>query len=557
MLTLLLTLAASLFATARLQTYLQVYQQEEYDTPRFFAWMLEKRAADKWATLGLLLGSFILLLPTTMHPAYPLFAAAWLGWRLRQEPSPTQTGKKPLVPTPRANRLWWLASALATIPLAFIATQTHGLTQAIALIAFIQTIPLWLAAANLLLWPLQFYQNQQYLAECTTLLQRLNPLTIGLTGSFGKTSTKYILNHILSSHKPTLMTPGSTNTPLGIARIVREQLQPHHSYFIAEMGAYGPGSIARLCKLAPPKISAITAVGDAHYERFKSLAAVAQTKFEISQFQDFSPQTQGNLCVLAIDGIPPEHWQPRVSQNSTRFLLVSQNAEHIRGPHDFHITQATQTPQGLKLTIRHAGVETTFQTPLFGMQQVGNLGVAFALATQLGLAKKAIAAAMASVPAAPHRLNVKREGTQTVIDDSYNSNPKGFAAALEVLELVAQSREANQGSARRSDSYRAGGQAANRKILITPGMVELGTLHATEHAKLGQLAAQKANIILAVNPTRIPTFLQAAQTQNQAQVIPVATLAAARQWLQANGQPHDVILIENDLPDRYESRWTL
>lgn len=539
----LLTLAASLFATQRLQTYLHFYQQEEYDSPRFFKWIAEKRALDKWATLGLLIGLPIFAFIGPMHDAFALFATFWLLWRLRQEPNPTKSGKKPLVLTPRARNIWLLSAILATGALVLIVTHLHGLTQALVLIAFIQTLPLPLTLANLLLWPIQNYQNKQYLAECTTLLQRLNPTTIGLTGSFGKTSTKYILNHILSSQKPTLMTPGSTNTPLGIARIVREQLQPHHAYFIAEMGAYGPGSIARLCKLTPPKISAITAVGDAHYERFKTLAAVAQTKFEISQFEVFSPQTQGNLCVLAIDGIPAEHWQPRVQQHPTRFLLVTQNPEHIRGPHDFLIQKAEQTPTGLKLTIQHANESTTFQTPILGLQQVGNLGVAFALATQLGLSKKAAAAAMASVPAAPHRLNVKREGTQTVIDDSYNSNPKGFSAALEVLNLVAQPTKTTKGA---------------RKILITPGMVELGTLHDAEHAKLGTLAAQTANVILAINPTRIPTFIEAAQKAGTlAQIIPLPTLNDAKNWLQAHGQPNDVILIENDLPDRYESRWNL
>jgi UDP-N-acetylmuramoyl-tripeptide--D-alanyl-D-alanine ligase len=422
----------------------------------------------------------------------------------------------------------------------------------LGLAALIQAAPLLLILASLLLRPLQLWRNRGYLKGASATLARLNPAIIGITGSFGKTGTKYVLGHILGAHAPVLATPGSVNTPLGIAGVVKDQLQPHHAYFVAEMGAYGPGSIARLCRLAPPAISCITAIGPAHYERFKSLATVAAAKFEIAT----ATHAKGGACVLNVDGIAAEFWQPRVAANPGGYVLVGSNPAHLR-PDDFLIENVVETTSGLALTIRHGGVATPLRAPVYGLAQAGNLAVAFAMAVRLGLAKPAIAAAMATAPAAPHRLNVQKQGGQVVIDDSYNANPAGFGAALHTLTLLAEGKR--------------------RRVLATPGVVELGTLHAETHARLGNLAAQNADVILAIAPGRMPTFTQAVkvawglaaqpplataggpgwQATGGQVLVECATLAAARAWLAANPGSADVILIENDLPERYEARWQL
>lgn len=519
--------ALTAFCTVRLRTYLHPFQQEEYDPHRLYLWWIEKRAFDKWATLGLL-PTIALTAYAPTRPFAQAVAAAYLALRAAVEPNPLKKAKKPLVMTVRARSIWTVSSLLA---FAIAAITTPFILAAIVLIQF---LPALLAMATLLLSPFQARQNARYLKEAHGILKRLNPTTVGITGSFGKTSTKYILGHILAAYKPTLMTPGSVNTSLGIARVVREQLQPQHAYFLAEMGAYGPGSIARLCHLAPPTLTCITAIGNAHYERFKSLENVAKAKFEIAE----AAQHNGGRTVLSIDGIPTHLWQHEVNASPMSYRLVSTHTQHLREG-DFHIIQAEQTGKGLALTIRHSGEDTTFQTPLFGAAQIGNLGTAFALAVELGVPKKTIARAMATVPAAPHRLAVRQDGPLTTIDDSYNANPAGFASALEVLTLIA----------------RADGQN-RRRVLVTPGMVELGAQHAEQHTRLGKLAAAHAEVILAINPSRMPTFIEGALT-GVAEVVEVPTLAAARKWMEKNGQPNDVILIENDLPDRYESGWKL
>ncbi len=532
--------STSLFGSYRLRTYLHPFQQEEYHPARFLTWWKEKRAADRYASLGLLIAApFGLVQPL----APTLTAALWLAYRTRQEPDPTRSGKKPLALTTRARHIWLLASlltlpAVVALAVAPAVGAISGAVQVLLLVLHIQTLPLYLILANAVLRPLQIRQNRRYITEAHTLLTRQSPTVVGLTGSFGKTSTKYLLNHILATHAPTLATPGSVNTPLGIARVVREHLQPSHTYLLAEMGAYGPGSIAGLCQLAPPNIACITAVGDAHYERFKSLETVAQAKFEIAE----ATLARGGLCILNTDGIPDALWQPRVAQNPQSYRLVSTRPGVLREG-DTLLSDITPTPQGLSLSLTRNGINTAIHTPLFGQVQAGNIAVAFALAAELGLKPAAIAAALRTAQPAPHRLHVQRNGPGILIDDAYNANAKGFTTALETLTLLAQAES-----------------PPRRRILVTPGLVELGTAHAATHAEVGRLAAQHADIILAIHPSRIPTFVQAARQaaqQSGAQVHTLPSLAAAKTWLAEHSLPTDTILLANDLPDRYESRWTL
>ncbi len=517
------------FAALRLRTYLHYFQQEEYDFRRFLSWWWAARAYDRWASVGLL----VMLPFAAVQPAATgLMAGAWLLWRLRQEPDPTKVGKKPLVLTPRATQLWLLAGVACAPVVASLALllPAEPLVGLLATVAGIQIIPLALNTANLLLKPWQAYSNKLYLREATALLARLNPTIISLSGAFGKTSTKYFLHAILQAHAPTLLSPGSTNTALGLARIVRERLQPHHQYFLAEMGAYKVGSIAKLCQLFPPDACATTAIGPAHLERFGSVAKVAEAEFEVVH----ATVARGGPVVLSIDCIPPELWQPLVAKYPG-IRLVSATKAYLRDG-DYYLKQAKATAHGLQLAIEHRGQLSAFGTPIHGATMAPNLATAFALATELGVPKATSVAALKAVQPAPHRLSVRQEGAITLIDDSYNSNPAGFATALETLALLG---------------------AGQRKILITPGMVELGELHDAEHARLGQLAAKSADIVIAVAPQRIPSFVQAIQQAGHAQLIQLPTFAAALKWLKTNTQAGDVVLLENDLPDRYEAQWLL
>ena len=353
---------------------------------------------------------------------------------------------------------------------------------------------------------------------------------IAITGSYGKTSVKHILGHVLETAAPSLITPGSVNTAMGIARVIRERLQPHHRFFVVEMGAYGIGSIRRLCALTPPKLAIISAIGKAHYERFKSLDAVAHAKFELAE----AARDNGGTAIIAADTL--EFAWPREFVERHRDMVVIVGAEKSA---DLAITSLHQETDGIVARVTWRGAEYELRAPLYGEHQGRNVALAFAAACTLGLPPEDVVASLRSTPQIAHRLEVKRQGDGAiVIDDAYNSNPVGFASALALLDVL-----------RRPDG---------RRILVTPGMVELGSEHEAEHAKIGRLAAEHVDVLVAVAPHRVGSLVSAfTAAAPRREIVSCAGFAEARGWLDRNLNGRDVVLIENDLPDLLEQKLRL
>jgi UDP-N-acetylmuramoyl-tripeptide--D-alanyl-D-alanine ligase len=394
----------------------------------------------------------------------------------------------------------------------------------------VQLVPLALIGGNLLLAPFEAKTQQRYWREAREVLRRIDPMVIAITGSYGKTSVKHILGHVLETAAPTLITPGSVNTAMGIARVIRERLQPHHRYFVVEMGAYGPGSIRRLCALTPPKMGIVTAIGMAHYERFKSLETVAEAKFELAE----AVAANDGAVIAAAETV--EFAAPRrFAEAHPEALLLVGGAEGL----GVAITQMRQDVDGVAVTVTWQGQRYALRAPLFGLQQAKNLALAFAAACTLGIAPEDVVASLRSTPQIAHRLEVKREANgATLIDDAYNSNPVGFAAALEVLDVL-----------------RAPG---GRRILVTPGMVELGAAHDDEHRRIGRLAASHVDVLVAVAPYRVAPLAEAfAAAAPAAEIVSCAGFAEAQAWMARNIATGDVVLLENDLPDLLEQKLRL
>ena len=393
------------------------------------------------------------------------------------------------------------------------------------LIGFAQALPFLLVFANKLLEPFEERVKAKFRQEAIDKFAELQPKVIAITGSFGKTSTKHILSHILGAAAPTLATPGSVNTDMGITRVIRESLTAEHQFFIVEMGAYGPGSIARLCRLTPPDVGLITAVGAAHYERFKTLETVARAKFEIAE----ATFANSGKMVVNKDGIEAGLLNERLHAVQGDYQLVGAEG-------DIKLKSYISTPDGVEVTIEAEGEEHILKCPLFGEHQAGNVVTAAATARSVGLPWSAIKGALASVPQIRYRLEVSKSVSgPTLINDAYNSNPVGFASALETLDVLREN--------------------GGRRILVTPGMVELGAMHDEEHARLGALAAKHCDIILIVTPDRIPTFVKGLEKANDGSVT-VMTFAKqedAEKWAKANWKVGDAVLFENNLPDLYEA----
>lgn len=533
-------LSFGFFAARRLLTLLHFYQQEEYDSPRFLRWLWTRRAFDVKATAGIVL---IALAGVSLSMTFTLLYVPFLVWRAWREKDPRKSAKKKLVMTARARRIYLIALLLALSAFAGLVALLYPFgAQDVAyamgifvmlvlpfyLVIPIQIMPLFPVIANALLAPFERRAQERYRAEAIRKLQDLKPFVIGITGSYGKTSVKHILGHILQSAAPTLITPGSVNTPMGITRIVREQLEARHTYFVVEMGAYGPGSIARLCAITPPDMGIVTAIGPAHYERFKSLEAVAHTKFELPA----AAAVRGGKTVLHDTVLAHAPARTAFDANPKGFILCGESADAA-----MRILAVRQQSDGLAVDVSWRGEAFALHAPLYGTHHAANMAMAFAAACTLGVPSDHAAAALRSVPQIAHRLEVKPWRTRgLLIDDAYNSNPKGFESALELLDTLGRMRGA-------------------RRILVTPGMVELGDTHDAEHARLGALAAQKADIALVVSADRIAAFVRAfrAGASSPDNLIAVADFAASQNWLAAHGREDDIVLLENDLPDLFEN----
>lgn len=536
-----------LFSLSRLLFLSSFFQQEDYDAKRFFKRLFVKLSLiDKRLSITVLVAvislSFIDLGVYTHHAYYGALSALFIASMMR-DMYLFKTMKKRAVVTQRLRRILivsYVLSALLFIPIwGMVVINTAINAQIIALIVFIQILPLCMIVGNVLLWPYEAFIQGRFRREAVAKLASLNPDVIGITGSYGKTSVKHILAHVLNQVTPTLATPGSVNTVMGITRVIREKLGQHHKFFIAEMGAYGIGSIKRLCDFCPPNHGILTAVGNAHYERFKSVENVAQAKFELFQ----AVYKEEGYFVVNADQVDEKFIETHVTDYADKLVLVSRDKTKKidKKTIDFVIENVETDVNGLRITIfeKETKENHLLTVPLFGDHQINNCVAAFALCRKLGVPSTTLVASFKTVPQIKHRLEVKRiTNGPDLIDDAYNSNPKGFASALDVLDLLGQAAKKKNKNARR--------------VLLTPGMVELGDLHDEKHIEIAKIALETCDEILLVRPERFQAFSDICdQMKRDYKTFP--SFFEAKKWLDENTHTDDIVLYENDLPDLYES----
>lgn len=567
----------------RSRTFLMFFQQEEYDGARFTVWLKSHRLPTAFYLFTALAAGILLLGSTASFSALILLYTAYhVG---REASKLGAQSKKPLVVTERAKRIWQLAGILLGLGLtAFLAASLiAGVLPGLADAAFIESpaarllfganlavfvasvylAPYLLVLANTVLAKREQAVKDAFRREAVEKLAKLQPTIVAITGSYGKTTTKHILHHILQSAAPTLMTPGSVNTDMGITRIVRERLTAQHTYFIVEMGAYGPGSIARLCALTPPHVGLITAVGQAHYERFKTIETVASAKFELAE----AVAKSGGPVTVSTDAIPTDLLLDRISHVPARYAFVGRDTTAARNHQASQqtnsapaaptvpmvpsatIVRTAATASGTEVELRIGSSEDgasdetiTLVAPLYGPHQADNMALAAMTAHTLGVPWNIIRSALASTPQITHRLEVKTiPGGPVIIDDAYNSNPTGFKSALDTLSILSTA-------------------GSGKRMLITPGMVELGDANDSAHKDVGRYAAAHVDTVLLVTPQRFKSFEEglqeglAALGRTDVTVMHFNTQSEAEAWAKANWQAGDVVLFENNLPDLYEQQ---
>ncbi|HEX2038126.1 MAG TPA: UDP-N-acetylmuramoyl-tripeptide--D-alanyl-D-alanine ligase [Acidimicrobiales bacterium] len=345
-------------------------------------------------------------------------------------------------------------------------------------------VPLVVDVALALTGPVEDRLARRWVEQAATRLRQVRPTVVGITGSYGKTTTKAYVTHLLSGTKQVVATPRSFNNRAGLARAVNEHLAPGTEVFVAEMGTYGPGEIAELCRFVPPDIAVITAIGPVHLERMGTEENIVAAKSEI-----LGP---ARVAVLNV-----EH------------PLLARLADRIT---DKKVLRCTAAGVGLPVP---DGAHPT------------NVACAVAVARELGVPDDVIAARLADLPTPEHRLAVTRgAGGFTILDDTYNANPAGTQAALAALARH--------------------GREGGKRVVVTPGMVELGARQFEENRAFAEAAAAVATHLLVVGHTN-----RAALAVAGTEVLFVETREEAVAWVREHLREGDVVLYENDLPDHY------
>jgi UDP-N-acetylmuramoyl-tripeptide--D-alanyl-D-alanine ligase len=521
----------------------QFYQIEEYKSGRYMRWLLQQRS--RWlpgrpvvaAVIGTGLGLLLGEAPGSILPGIiGLLAAGVAVW----QPPPAEV-KKPFRATARAKRLLGAAFGVAALLLAVclwliaLVITSDALAVVRVMLAgalLFLSAPLCLVLGNLLMTPVEAFFRRRFVAQARATLERVHPTVIGITGSYGKTTTKTYLAEILNGRYRAYPTPKSYNTIMGICLAINQDLTDNYSvdYFIAEMGAYVPGEIARICGLTHPTISIVVEVGPQHLERFGSLENIAQAKYEI-------------IKALPPDGVGVFNWDnPYIREMAERGypatrLAVSKTVDPAAVPAGgprFIASDIHESLDGLRFTVtdRETGASEPFTTALLGQHNVTNILLATAVAVHEGMSLKDVAFRVRGLQPAENRL-VRQTTAQgiTIINDAYSANPVGVVAALRVLGM----------------------HTNGERLLITPGMIELGSLMEQENYTLGKTAAGYASRVFLVGEAQTAPvkagLLDAGFPGERLHV--VETLAEAVTWYQTNLSPGDTVLFLNDLPDTY------
>jgi UDP-N-acetylmuramoyl-tripeptide--D-alanyl-D-alanine ligase len=506
------------------------FQQEEYSVSRFLKWAGKSFLFVNLYVLPLIIALFVGILFADSSSKWIVFgrilasllAGGWVYFYI------SQPKKIKLVYTPRLKRLI-VTIILITVGVGF----TFGFLTSDRLVVILildvvlnLLVPVIIVLANLFLSPVEKKINNYYLRLAHEKIKYVSPLVVGITGSYGKTSTKEILAHILEGYKSVLATPKSYNTLLGVTKVINTSLQKGHEVFIVEMGAYRPGEIADICELVKPTFGVITAIGPQHLERFKTIDNVARAKFElmaalpktgVAVFNADDKYTKDFLSKIPCE----EHFLVSIADCPQAELLASN-------------IKASEKGMAFLVENKLSGESATFTTELLGYHNVLNILFASSIALRLGMKLRNIADKVSNLRPVTHRLQlIKLPNGVNVIDDAYNSNPVGAKSALDTLRLF-----------------------SGRKIVVTPGFVELGEIQEDENYKLGLYASKICDMVVLVGEGQTASIFKGLIESNfeDQKIKVVNSVKEGVEYINSFVQSSDTVLYLNDLPDVYTDK---
>ncbi len=497
---------------------LHMFQLNGYKNGEHFNWLKKNIGRQTILVVMLLLGAFAS--GTSLMPLRIIFILGLCICIYYFRYLKVQKTKKKLVYTNRVKRLMVTDIVVngVIIALCAIFLSYNYLWVIMGAVLILQSI--MMIVVNIINKPVENGVNRHFINDAKRRLKETPQLKIiGVTGSYGKTSVKYYLNTLLQTRYNVLITPESYNTPMGVVKTIRGSLKSTDEIFICEMGARHVGDIKEICDIVHPMHGIITSIGPQHLETFFSMDNIVSTKFELA---DALPK-DGMLFVNGDNSY--------IREKSGQYEnVVYYNTEAEVG--GYHASDIKLSQMGTEFVVTSPeGESESFQLRLVGAHNVINVVGAIAVANKMGIALKDLRVPVRKIQPVEHRMQMRPGGSFTIIDDAYNSNPVGSKAAVETLAMF--------------DGVR---------ILITPGMVELGASEEKYNYEFGTYAADCCDYVALVGrkhtepiarglrdkgfkEERIKVFDRIEEALNYAYVI--------------KDDGHKYILLENDLPDNY------
>jgi len=506
-----LAVALAAGAAAQLARWLRVLQREHYDptAPGRFLWRWSVRpvaSGGRWsAPVNLSL--------VTLVAAIVLVATGEDRWAAAVTALYGVACPVGLSPRGRTGALRWTRrlTSVALVSVVFVAVA--GVAGAaprpwIVAAAVVWLIPFLVALSAVVLSPMEDRRAQQFVNRAVERLERVKPRVVAITGSYGKTSTKSHVVDLLGPGAGVVASPRSFNNRAGLSRAINEQLSDDTRVFVAEMGTYGPGEIRALCSWCPPEIAVITAIGPVHLERMRSLDVIEAAKHEVTE--------RATVVVVNVDDERLATWVDPLRAAGKRVRTAGSLSDA-----DVRVIDEDGRWSVVFEGVTHGVVA---RPPAV---KATNVACALATALELGADTAATLDRLGELRAVEHRATVSTAPSGVVVvDDTFNANPASATAALDQLRALAP---------------------PGRRVVVTPGLVELGDAARVENQSLGARVAAEGAELVVVGRTNARGLVDGFGPDARR----MATRDDAVSWVRSSLGPGDAVLYLNDLPDHY------
>lgn len=515
--------SALLFILVPEKHALHMFQQNRYELTRYTTWLKENLGSIFKENIFVLV-SIVLLIGLSFIPMlsihYGISVICFLLFSIYFISKEKKANYiKPLVYTGRVKRQ--IAVTIVLVLSIDLICAKHTGRYLPALLMLIHYYGVWFIVyvMALITTPIEKSVQNGFILDAKKILKSHQGLKIiGITGSYGKTSTKNVVRAVLSQKYNTLMTPSSFNTPMGITRTIREMLKPIHEVFVCEMGADKVGDITELMDFVHPQVGIVTSIGPQHLQTFHTQENIIREKMQMIE-----KLPKDGVGILNYDN---EFIRNYHVNNPVRIITYGIKEEHV----DYRAINIEYHPTGSTFTVIHEDEQIELSTKLLGELNILNILSAIACARYFGVSWNEIRKGVKEMKQVEHRLELKKINGYTFIDDAFNANPSGAHMALSVLSSF-----------------------PNKRYIVTPGMIDLGERQTEINYAFGKDMVDKVDFVILVGKEQTAPIYDGLIENgfNQDHILVVDHVKEGFAYIYAHASTLDTILLENDLPDAF------